>query len=81
MINKTNLRKLVNSSPMMLNIIANFSKKVTFAKRPEEYLNDKAKILFDKAITKNEICQLITANYQENVAEIYRVLKEDGLII
>ena len=77
MINKTKLKKLASSSPLTRNLLVNFSKKVTFARHPHEYLYDARKTLFDRIVVNNCICQLSTANYQEAVAEIYYYLTKE----
>ena len=74
MINKSNLKRLANSSQMMKSLLYEFSKLVTEAKNADEYVRDKRKALFDRIITENDICRLSTETYQECVSEIYKAL-------
>ena len=75
MINKTNLKKLANSSPYVRDFLIEFSKVVIMAKTPEEYYNLPDKKLYDRILDQHDICSLDVKTYLENVTEIYNILK------
>lgn len=75
MINKTNLIKLAKASPMISSFLMSFCIIVINATKAEDYKSHKFKGKFDKLITDNDVCELNTQYYEEQVKEIYNVLK------
>lgn len=74
MINKTNLIRLANTSPMVRQLLYTYSRKVTFAKSIDEYANDVMKPRYDFLIEYHNACHLTIENYEEACREVYLLL-------